>query len=83
MSWSRPVHYHFIVDPDCHRDMTESHISSNFSAIRARLSRMPPIHRSTLRVIVEHLSRVAANSTQNKMDAKVQAVYCTSDEFCS
>lgn len=50
---------------------SESHISSNFSAIRARLSRMPPIHQSTLRVIVEHLSRVAAHSTQNKMDAKV------------
>jgi hypothetical protein len=51
---------------------SESHISSNFSAIRARLSRMPPIHQSTLRVIVEHLSRVAAHSTQNKMDAKVR-----------
>jgi hypothetical protein len=38
---------------------------------------MPPIHQSTLRVIVEHLSRVAAHSTQNKMDAKVRVV--TSD----
>ena len=33
---------------------------------------MPPIHQSTLRVIVEHLSKVAAHSTQNKMDAKVR-----------
>lgn len=42
---------------------------------------MPPIHRSTLRVIVEHLSRVAANSTQNKMDAKVSPLYRASEAY--
>ncbi|KAJ9097835.1 hypothetical protein QFC19_006625 [Naganishia cerealis] len=49
----------------------ELHIGSNFSAIRAKLVKLPPIHQNTFRVILEHLSRVAVHSEKNKMDAKV------------
>lgn len=49
----------------------ELHIGSNFSAIRAKLAKLPSIHQNTFRVILEHLSRVAANAARNKMDAKV------------
>ncbi|KAI5455025.1 hypothetical protein NCC49_002300 [Naganishia albida] len=52
----------------------ELHIGSNFSAIRAKLAKLPPIHQNTFRVILEHLSRVAANASKNKMDAKNLAV---------
>jgi hypothetical protein len=50
----------------------ELHISSNFSAIRAKLAKLPPIHQSTFRAILEHLSRVASNASQNKMNAKAR-----------
>jgi hypothetical protein len=50
----------------------ESHIGSNFSVLRAKLARLPAIHQSTLRAIVEHLARVAAHAMTNKMDAKVR-----------
>jgi hypothetical protein len=49
----------------------ELHISSNFSAIRAKLAKLPPIHQNTFRAILEHLSRVAGNASKNKMNAKV------------
>jgi hypothetical protein len=32
---------------------------------------MPLIHQMTLQMIIEHLSRIASHSAQNKMDAKV------------
>ena len=49
----------------------ETHIHSNFSALRGRLRRLPPIHQTTFRALIEHLGRVNSHSTQNKMDAKV------------
>ncbi|KAJ9126546.1 hypothetical protein QFC24_001574 [Naganishia onofrii] len=52
----------------------ELHIGSNFSAVRAKLVKLPPIHQNTFRVILEHLSRVAAHADKNKMDAKNLAV---------
>jgi hypothetical protein len=51
--------------------MIETHIHSNFSALRGRLRRLPPIHQTTFRALIEHLGRVNSHSTQNKMDAKV------------
>jgi hypothetical protein len=51
--------------------MVETHIHSNFSALRGRLRRLPPIHQTTFRALIEHLGRVNSHSTQNKMDAKV------------
>lgn len=38
------------------------------------MRRLPPVHQSTLRVIVEHLSHVAANCEKNKMDSKNLAI---------
>ncbi|KAJ9124055.1 hypothetical protein QFC22_000848 [Naganishia vaughanmartiniae] len=52
----------------------ELHIGSNFSAVRAKLVKLPPIHQNTFRAILEHLSRVAAHADKNKMDAKNLAV---------
>jgi hypothetical protein len=57
----------------------ETHIHSNFSTIRGRLRRLAPIHQTSFQAIIEHLSRVAANSGQNKMDAKVS--YRTKQSF--
>ena len=54
--------------------MTETHIHSNFSALRGRLRRLPPIHQTTFRALIEHLGRVNSHSTQNKMDAKVSVI---------
>lgn len=38
------------------------------------MRRLPPVHQATLKAIVEHLARVAANSEKNKMDAKNLAI---------
>lgn len=38
------------------------------------MRRLPAVHLSTLRAIVEHLSRVVALSDKNKMDAKNLAI---------
>lgn len=69
-----PIFHFPLQDRVRYTENRESHISSNFSAFRARLNRMPAIHQSTFRLIVEHLARVAANSSKNKMDAKNLAV---------
>lgn len=52
--------------------MVETHIHSNFSALRGRLRRLPPIHQTTFRALIEHLGRVNSHVGQNKMDAKVR-----------
>ena len=52
----------------------EMHIQNNFSAIRARLRRLPPIHQTTFQAIIEHLGRVQHRKARNKMDAKNIAV---------
>lgn len=47
----------------------------NFIAqMRSKIRRLPAIHRETLRAIVEHLARVAANSEKNKMDVRNLAI---------
>ncbi|KAK8843370.1 hypothetical protein IAR55_007027 [Kwoniella newhampshirensis] len=64
-----------------HTDNRESHISSNFSALRARLRRLPPIHQTTFQAIIEHLGRVQQHSATNKMGAKNLAVVFNSVIF--
>lgn len=38
--------------------------------LRSKMRRLPSVHQATLKAIVEHISRVAARSDKNKMDAK-------------
>ena len=38
------------------------------------MRRLAPVHQATLRMIVEHLARVASHSQQNKMDPKNLAI---------
>ncbi|KAK6904389.1 hypothetical protein I203_105202 [Kwoniella mangroviensis CBS 8507] len=59
----------------------EAHIESNFSSLRARLRRLPPIHQTTFQAMIEHLGRVNQKSSVNKMDAKNLAVVFNSALF--
>ncbi|KAG8983985.1 hypothetical protein FRB94_009703 [Tulasnella sp. JGI-2019a] len=53
-----------------HTKDREEHIGSNFLLLRGKIRRLPPIHQATLRLVLEHLARVAAHCAQNKMDPK-------------
>ncbi|THH28277.1 hypothetical protein EUX98_g5904 [Antrodiella citrinella] len=57
-----------------HTDAIEEHVSNGFQLLRSKIRRLPPIHQATLKVIVEHLSRVAARQEKNKMDARNLAI---------
>ncbi|KAF9519904.1 hypothetical protein BS47DRAFT_1374940 [Hydnum rufescens UP504] len=57
-----------------HSEDREEHISNGFLILKSKIRRLPPVHQVTLRVLVEHLARVAANSPQNKMDARNLAI---------
>ncbi|KAF8682322.1 GTPase-activator protein for Rho-like GTPases [Rhizoctonia solani] len=46
------------------------HIKNGFMMLRGKLRRLPGVHQSTMRVVIEHLARVAARSQKNKMDAR-------------
>ncbi|KAJ1310269.1 hypothetical protein OPQ81_007010 [Rhizoctonia solani] len=46
------------------------HIKNGFMLLRGKLRRLPGVHQSTMRVVLEHLARVAARSQKNKMDAR-------------
>ncbi|KAL1406017.1 hypothetical protein Q8F55_007700 [Vanrija albida] len=61
----------------------EAHIANDFTSLRGRLRRLPPIHQTTVRAIIEHLSRIAARSATNKMGAKNLAVVFNSVVFGS
>lgn len=52
----------------------EGHAQNNFLFLRGKIRRLPPIHQAALKVIVEHLARVAANCDKNKMDVKNLAI---------
>ncbi|KAG8831371.1 hypothetical protein FRC17_003252 [Serendipita sp. 399] len=52
----------------------DRHLSNNLATIRSKIRRLPAIHQSTLRAMLEHLAKVAANQKYNKMDAKNLAV---------
>lgn len=59
----------------------QSYLDDKFAVIRSRLRRLPPIHQTTLRAIIEHLSRVADHADVNKMDARNLAVVFNSVLF--
>ncbi|KAG8823943.1 hypothetical protein FRC19_002817 [Serendipita sp. 401] len=52
----------------------DRYLSNNLAMIRSKIRRLPAIHQSTLRAMLEHLAKVAANQKSNKMDAKNLAV---------
>ena len=52
----------------------DEHAANNFTLLRSKIRRLPPIHQATLKAIVEHLARVAAHSDKNKMDPKNLAI---------
>ncbi|KAJ9476513.1 putative GTPase-activating protein BEM2/IPL2 (putative) [Pseudozyma hubeiensis] len=47
----------------------EEHIRTGFATLKGKIRRLPPIHQITLKVIVQHLSRLAQHADQNKMTA--------------
>ncbi|PWN51926.1 RhoGAP-domain-containing protein [Violaceomyces palustris] len=47
----------------------EDHIRTGFAILKGRIRRLPPIHQATLKVILQHLSKVAAHSDLNRMTA--------------
>jgi len=53
-----------------HTKDREEHITSDFLWVRSKIRRLSPIHQATLRLVIEHLARVASHQSQNKMDAK-------------
>ncbi|KAG8906807.1 hypothetical protein FRB99_006074 [Tulasnella sp. 403] len=53
-----------------HTEDREDHIASNFRHLRGKMRKLPPVHQATLRLVIEHLARVASHSSTNKMDAK-------------
>lgn len=42
--------------------------------LRSKIRRLPPVHQATLKALIEHLARVAANCEKNKMDPKNLAI---------
>ncbi|CAH7668687.1 hypothetical protein BY996DRAFT_4591138 [Phakopsora pachyrhizi] len=45
----------------------EDHRANGFRALSKRLRRLPPAHQATLKLVCEHLARVASLSEENKM----------------
>ncbi len=52
----------------------DKHVANNFLFIRGKIRRLPPVHQATLKLLLEHLSRVVAHAERNKMDAKNLAI---------
>ncbi|KAG8933197.1 hypothetical protein FRC01_010543 [Tulasnella sp. 417] len=48
----------------------EEHIQNGFKVLRNKMRRLPPVHQATLRLLIEHLARVAAHRDRNKMDPR-------------
>ncbi|KAF8912956.1 hypothetical protein CPB84DRAFT_1820455 [Gymnopilus junonius] len=57
-----------------HTEDRDEQIASDFVLIRSKLRRLPHVHQSTLKSIIEHLARVASRSSKNKMDPKNLAI---------
>ncbi|KAJ3760577.1 hypothetical protein EV360DRAFT_93483 [Lentinula raphanica] len=57
-----------------HTQDIADHHSNNFALLRSKMRRLPAVHYATLKALVEHLARVAANSDKNKMDSKNLAI---------
>ncbi|KAF7306583.1 Glucosamine 6-phosphate N-acetyltransferase [Mycena indigotica] len=69
-----PVFRFSLQDRMQHTEDLAEHQSNNFVLLRSKIRRLPPVHQATLKVLVEHLARVVANSNENKMDAKNVAI---------
>ncbi|KAH7912985.1 hypothetical protein BJ138DRAFT_1171559 [Hygrophoropsis aurantiaca] len=63
-----PVFRFSLQDRMDHTEDRTEHQANNFALLRSKIRRIPHIHRTTLRAIIEHLARVAALSDKNKMD---------------
>ncbi|KAG8748059.1 hypothetical protein FRC10_009812 [Ceratobasidium sp. 414] len=50
------------------------HVKNGFVVLRGRLRRLPGVHQATVRVVIEHLARVAGKAQKNKMDARNLAI---------
>lgn len=50
------------------------HQTNNFVLLRSKMRRLPSVHQATLKAVVEHLARVAAQSEKNKMDVRNLAI---------
>ncbi|PWN24474.1 RhoGAP-domain-containing protein [Jaminaea rosea] len=48
----------------------EEQLANGFATLKGRIRRLPAIHQVTLRTIIEHLARVAAQAEENKMTAR-------------
>lgn len=48
----------------------DEQLANGFAALKGRIRRLPSIHQVTLKSIIEHLARVAAHSSSNKMTPK-------------
>ncbi|KAH9919137.1 uncharacterized protein B0H18DRAFT_882164 [Fomitopsis serialis] len=57
-----------------HSEELDEHRGNDFQLIRGKIRRLPTVHQSTLKVLVEHLARIAAHAEKNKMDAKNLAI---------
>ncbi|KAG8727014.1 hypothetical protein FRC12_022869, partial [Ceratobasidium sp. 428] len=53
-----------------HSASRNEHVKNGFLVLRGRLRRLPGVHQATVRVVVEHLARVAGKAPKNKMDAR-------------
>ncbi|KDR85296.1 hypothetical protein GALMADRAFT_83937 [Galerina marginata CBS 339.88] len=69
-----PVFRFSLQDRIQHTEDREEHLSNDFMLLRSKLRRLPPVHQATLKAIIEHLSRIVARSSKNKMDAKNLAI---------
>ncbi|KZT52760.1 RhoGAP-domain-containing protein [Calocera cornea HHB12733] len=65
-----PVFRYPLPDRLQYSEKREEHISNNLLILKSKLRRLPAVHQATLRVLIEHLAKVASRSIQNKMDAK-------------
>ena len=54
--------------------VTDEHRGNDFQILRGKIRRLPTVHQATLRVLLEHLARVAAHAEKNKMDARNLAI---------
>ena len=50
------------------------HAANDFVVLRSKIRRLPPVHRASLKALLEHLSRIASHADKNKMDAKNLAI---------
>ncbi|KAF7320004.1 Glucosamine 6-phosphate N-acetyltransferase [Mycena kentingensis (nom. inval.)] len=69
-----PVFKFSLQDRIQHTEDIADHQSNNFMLLRSKIRRLPPVHQATLKIILEHLSRVVSKSSENKMDAKNVAI---------